>query len=296
MSSQLSTTGLTCSILASLLFGLIPWYVQFLEPLDGSLLFWNRILFSAITAFIALVLFKQLGYLRALFSQPKNVALLSVGTALVAVQWWLFVWAPVNDLTTELSLGYFFLPLTLVLTGRIAYGEKLRPLQLTAAILAAIGVGHEIYQFGSLSWVAVAVAAGYPFYFLIRRKVKVNSLTCFFFENMLLLPFALFAIATDNSFSSALMAQSHLYLLLPGLGVLTTAAMLVYVAASKSLPVSLFGLLSYLEPVIIFMVAVFILREPLPTAQWVTYGFIWMATMIICIDSIRIIVRRPAVV
>ncbi|WP_238593754.1 EamA family transporter [Endozoicomonas atrinae] len=114
------------------------------------------------------------------------------------------------------------------------------------------------------------------------------------FENLLLLPFAIFAIATDENFFQALSANNDLYYLLPGLGVLCTLAMLIYVAASKALPVSLFGLLSYLEPAIIFMVAIFILKEPLPSSQWVTYGFIWLATAIICIDSIRI-VRKPAV-
>lgn len=294
MSSSVSSTGLGYSILASLMFGLIPWYVQWLNPLDGYLLFWNRILFSSATALIALLLLSKFQLFLQLLKQPANMIWLSAGTVLVGFQWWLFVWAPMNDLTTELSLGYFLLPLTLVLTGRIVYSEKLRPLQLAGTILAAIGVAHEVYQFGSLSWIAVAVAAGYPLYFLIRRKVKVNTLACFIFENLLLLPFAVFAIVNSEGFFQTVAANSDLYYLLPGLGVLCTTAMLIYITASKALPVSLFGLLSFLEPVIIFMVAVFILREPLPTTQWVTYGFIWLATAIICIDSIRII-RRPAI-
>lgn len=294
MSSSVSSTGLGYSILASLMFGLIPWYVQWLNPLDGSLLFWNRILFSSITALVSLLLLRKFRLFQQLLKEPGNMLWLAAGTLLVGFQWWLFVWAPINELTTELSLGYFLLPLTLVLTGRVVYGEKLRPLQMTGAALAAIGVAHEIYQFGSLSWVPVAVAAGYPLYFLIRRKVKVNSLACFMFENLLLLPFALFAIASDDGFLQTLSANTDLYYLLPGLGMLCTLAMLIYVAASKALPVSLFGLLSYLEPAIIFMVAIFILKEPLPSSQWATYGFIWLATAIICIDSIRI-VRKPAI-
>ncbi|MFK0572604.1 EamA family transporter RarD [Endozoicomonas sp.] len=294
MSSSVSSTGLGYSILASLMFGLIPWYVQWLNPLDGYLLFWNRILFSTVTALAALLLFGKFQLFLQLLKQPENMLWLGAGTILVAFQWWLFVWTPMNGLTTELSMGYFLLPLTLVLTGRVAYGEKLRPLQLAGTILAAIGVTHEIYQLGSLSWVAVAVAAGYPLYFVIRRKVKVNTLACFMFENLLLLPFAVFALVNSEGFFQTVAANSNLYYLLPGLGVLCTSAMLIYIAASKALPVSLFGLLSYLEPAIIFMVAVFVLREPLPPGQWVTYGFIWLATAIICIDAIRI-VRKPAI-
>ncbi|MGB0360231.1 MAG: EamA family transporter RarD [Endozoicomonas sp.] len=295
MLTQIPSTGLACSILASLMFGLIPWYVQFLEPLNSSLLFWNRILFSAVTAFVAIVLLKQTEQLKQLLVTPKKLLWLTAGTVLVAMQWWLFLWAPVNDKTTDLSLGYFLLPLVLVLTGCIVYSEKLRPLQFVGAVLSAIGVGHELYQCGTLSWVVVAVAVGYPFYLLIRRKVQANSLSCFLFENILLLPFALFSLLVDNSFHIILANNTNLFWLLPGLGILTTAAMLLYVSASKSIPVSLFGLMSYLEPAILFMVAVFILREPISQTQWVTYGFIWLATAIICVDSIRLMIHRPVV-
>ena len=295
MSPSISTTGLTCSILSSLTFGLIPWHVQFLEPLNGTLLFWNRILFSAITAFAALLILKKFDDFKCLLRQPKNLLWLAAGTCIIAGQWWLFVWAPLNDLTKELSLGYFLLPLTLVLTGRIAYGEKLRPLQIVGTMTAMAGVGHELYEFGGLSWVTMVVFTGYPFYFLIRRRVQVSSLVCFSFESLLMLPFAVFALTNNTPFLSALTVNPNLYWLLPGLGFICTAAMLLYVVASKALPVSLFGLLSYLEPTIIFAVAVLILKEPVSHSQWVTYSFIWLATAIVCIDSIRIIAAKPAV-
>jgi chloramphenicol-sensitive protein RarD len=37
------------------------------------------------------------------------------------VQLWLFMWAPINDHGLGVSLGYFLLPLTLVLTGRLVF-------------------------------------------------------------------------------------------------------------------------------------------------------------------------------
>ncbi|MGB1271862.1 MAG: EamA family transporter RarD [Endozoicomonas sp.] len=291
--SNVSSTSLTYSILASVLFGLTPWYVQWLSPLDGSVLFWNRILFSSITAFIALILMKQVTAFLAILKEPKIILLLGAGTGLVGFQWWLFVWTPVNGLTKELSLGYFLLPLTLVLTGRVVYGEKPRPLQWLAIAFALTGIAHELILYGTLSWVPLLISGLYPFYFLIRRRVDANTLACFLFENLLLLPIAIFALAMDTSFSEIITQRIEFIYLLPGLGALCTSAMLVYVAASKALPVSLFGLLSYLEPAVLFMVAILILREPVPPGQWLTYGFIGVATLIICVDSIRII-RQPA--
>ncbi|WP_051789216.1 hypothetical protein [Endozoicomonas montiporae] len=60
--------------------------------------------------------------------------------------------------------------------------------------------------------------------------------------------------------------------------------MLMYVNASSKLPFSLFGLLSYLEPALMFVVAIVILQESFEATQWITYGLIWAATLTVVID------------
>lgn len=288
-SSSVSSIGLAYSILASLIFGLTPWYIQFLTPLSGTVLFWSRIVFSFLAVAIMIVALGKFSQVKTLFSQPKNLLWLSAATGLACIQWWLFVWAPVNNLTAELSLGYFLLPLALVMTGRLLYKEKLNNLQSIACGLAILAVAHEVYQAGSLSWVSLLVAGGYPLYFVIRRKVETETLICFFYENLLALPLAIYALASNADFVSLLSDHHQLYYLLPVLGILCTMAMLFYTAASKTLSISLFGLLSYLEPTMLFVVAVFVLKQSLTTAEWITYSIIWLATLIISFDSIRII-------
>ena len=290
----ISTRGLACSVSASLLFGFIPWYVQWLAPLSGSTVFWVRIVFSGVIALITLCWLKQYNDFKILLCNRKQTLLLSLGAILVGIQWWLFLWAPVNGLTKELSLGYFLLPLTLALTGRLIYGEQLRPLQKLAFVAAITGVANELYAVGSLSWVPLVVAGLYPVYFVIRRRVNVNALVCFTFENTLLLPFAIAGLILDQNFSDALFCNWHLVLLLPGLGIITTSSVLVYIAAARLLPVSLFGLLGYLESAVIFAIAILILGEPIPAEQWLTYGFILVAAILVCFDSVTLI-RKPAI-
>ena len=124
---NISIKGIGCSVAASITFGLIPWYVQWLAPLSGLTVFWARIATSTTVAFITLLWLRQFDEFKMLLRDSRQVTLLSFGTILVGFQWWLFVWAPVNNLTKELSLGYFLLPLTLVLTGRIVYGGTFAP-------------------------------------------------------------------------------------------------------------------------------------------------------------------------
>lgn len=295
MSTSNHSLGLMHSVLASLLFGIIPWYLSLLAPVDGTYLFWNRIIFSFVSATVVMLCLRKTDALLWLLARPQQMLWLTVGAVLIGFQWWLFVWAPVNGRATELSQGYFLLPLTLVLVGRMLYNEQLRRSQWVAVVLAGIGVAHELYQEGSLSWVALAVALGYPFYFIVRKKVAVHTLIGFWFENALLMPVGLWLLGSDAQFWQIIQAKPQLYLLLPGLGFITTIAMQFYISSSRLLSVSLFGLLSYLEPALLFMVAVLVLHEPLSAEQWVTYGFVWLATFIVCIDSIKHLRRADMV-
>ena len=293
MQTTIPLSGFGYSLLASLLFGLTPWYVQSMAPLSGMSLFWSRIIFSSLIAALFLLYKGQWPEFRRLISTRSNWLYLIAGTCIVATQWWLFVWAPMNGLTKELSLGYFLLPLTMVLTGRFVYQEDIRFWQKMAIAAAAIGIAHEVWVFRQLSWVPLLVAGTYPLYFMIRKKIVASTLTCFLFENLLVLPGAILCLYLDSSFIPTVTSTSGMSWLLPGLGLLSTCAMLVYVSASRLLPVSVFGLLGYIEPVLIFAVAILILGEPISPEQWLTYGFIGLASIMICADSIHMLKPSP---
>ncbi|MGC8011115.1 EamA family transporter RarD, partial [Salmonella enterica] len=81
------------------------------------------------------------------------------------LQQWLFLWGSVNGRALEVSLGYFMLPLSMVLVGRFHYGEKMDLLQRLAVLCACVGVAHELWMTRAFSWPTLAVALGYPPYF-----------------------------------------------------------------------------------------------------------------------------------
>ncbi|WP_263080190.1 EamA family transporter RarD [Endozoicomonas sp. Mp262] len=294
MTQSSLASGLAYSVSASLLFGITPWYLQFLTPLDGNTLLWNRIIFSALFGFIALMMTKQWAQFRHIFSTPRYLLASITGTIIMVIQWWLFVWAPVNNHTTELSLGYFLLPLTLALTGRLLYKEKLSSLQQAAIVFACVGVIHEIIQQGEWPWIAITVAGLYPIYFILKRYTGIGTVPGFLFECLLFSPIAIFMLASDSDFLSLISSRPDFWLLLPGLGFLCSISFFLYIAASRALPVSLFGLLTYLEPTIIFVVAIAILKEPFSGSQWITYGLISIAAGLVSLDSIKLLKQKAA--
>ena len=184
--------GYSAMLGAVLIFALLPYFLQFLAPLSGNMLFSHRVLWQLISGLILLVVIGSLGNLWSLLYN-KQVMMSAVFTVpLIALQWWVFFWAPVNDHLIDVAMGYFLLPLTMALSGRLFLNEKMNRWQSLALVMALAGVLVELYRTGTFSWVTLIVCLGYPPYFLIKRKVKTETQVNFVLENLLLLPFALF--------------------------------------------------------------------------------------------------------
>ncbi|CAB3756150.1 EamA family transporter RarD [Paraburkholderia humisilvae] len=293
MSAYQPGRGIAFSVGASALFALLSVYAKLLAPLSGLDIFAWRVLWTAPGALTLIALrsrLPELGTLatRAVTERWTALALI-VSAALLGMQLWVFLWAPLHGRMLEVSLGYFLLPLTMVLTGRFYYRERLDPLQWAAVGCAAIGVAHELWVTGAFSWPTLLVALGYPPYFVLRRKINADSLTAFAVEMTLLFPVAAVMAATGGSLT-LLAGRIDMWILwLPGLGLLSTVALGSYLKASRLLPMALFGILGYVEPVLLVLVSVTLLGEHLSATQFATYVPIWLAVALTALHGARLI-------
>lgn len=62
--------------------------------------------------------------------------------------------------------------------------------------------------------------------------------------------------------------------------------------SGQLLPVSLFGMLSYAEPALLFLAAVFVLHTPVADSAYITYGLIWTGLLLLCLNG-WLAFRRP---
>ncbi|MEG3003186.1 MAG: EamA family transporter RarD, partial [Comamonas sp.] len=110
--------GVVVSVLASLLFGAIYYLSPFLAPLDGEQIFGWRVLMTLPFTTLLLLWRKELTAALALLArarrEPVFAAQLVLSVALLGVQLWIFMWAPMNGRALPVSLGYFLLPLVMV--------------------------------------------------------------------------------------------------------------------------------------------------------------------------------------
>jgi chloramphenicol-sensitive protein RarD len=194
-------------------------------------------------------------------------------------------------LSLDVSLGYFILPLSLILTGRIVFGERLTRFQSIAAALGFLGIANELIQVGSLSWPALVINIGYPIYFVLRRKLRINNMGGLWFEALLTLPLALWFVWQGFDQQNPFTVNSNLWFLVAGLGLISTSALICHVMSSRYLPMGLFGLLGYVEPVLLVGVSL-LLGETIKDHEWLTFIPIWLAVGLLAAEGLLELKRR----
>jgi len=277
-----SLRGVLCSVLASTLFGTMFLLSGVVDAAPDAVFAWRVVI--TIACYAVMLAFPagrrscvQLWLvLRSAWWMPAVVV---VTAAIVGVQMWLFAWTPVHGHALDASMGYLLLPITLVLVGRILFHERVSRLQWVAVAIAAVAVGVNVATTGAVSWVTFAICIGYALYFSLRKHFRLDGAATFGLEVALLLPVAVTLLISTEVVTG----------LLTQLGVLTVglagaAAMSAYLAASKSLSMPVFGLLSYGEPVLMFAVAI-VLGERLHTGGAIVYIVLAVALGVLAVDG-----------
>ncbi|MER2011041.1 MAG: EamA family transporter RarD [Psychrobacter alimentarius] len=288
--------GTVASVSSSVLFSMMFLFGLFMLPLTGTQVASWRVLMMLLSLVILLSLTKQwqhvFDYIKTL-KTAKEWLIFILPAPILGGQIWLFMWAPVNGFGLDVTLGYFLLPLMMIVIGRFFYQEYMSALQWIAALCAALGIGYDIVQYGSVSWVTLFVCLGYPPYYLLRRTLSVPPITGLLFDLTLLTPVVLAMLYMSGGFSVAAQNMKFWYLL-PLLGAFSALAMSLTMMASNKLPVSLFGALSYIEPMLLFVFSITILSQSLDEGgSLFMYGMITLALLVMIIDSaIGYVVRR----
>ena len=280
--------GIVASVLASVLFGAIYYLSPFLAPLDGEQIFGWRVLVT-LPLTTVLVLWRGewprvLQLWHNVRFAPRQALWLLASAAMLGVQLWLFMWAPLHGRALPVSLGYFLLPLVMVLAGRVVFAERLSPAHRLATALATAGVAFELLRAGGMSWETWLVALGYPAYFVLRRRLGTDHLAGHWLDMLLLVPAALWFMLRAPSSMALVTDHLALYALLPLLGLLSAVALALYMASSRLLPMGLFGLLTYVEPVLLVLVAL-LLGESIAPGQWPTYALVFAAVGVLVLDG-----------
>lgn len=218
-------------------------------------------------------------------SRPVLLLGILVCGIIVSAQLWVFSWAPMHGRGLQVAMGYFLLPLVLVVIGRFLYRDQLGWWQWLAAGIAAVGVAFELIRVGGISWETLLVALGYPIYFVLRRAMGTGHLGGMFWEFILVAPVAAIFVGIELARGVAVDANPALLWAAPLFALWSGVALILYLVASRLLALSIFGLLSYLEPALL-VVASILNGERIRSDEWFIYGAIWIAVTVILVGGV----------
>lgn len=218
---------------------------------------------------------------------PRTRVLLAASTVCITVNWLVFIYAVANERLVESSLGYFINPLFTILLGMVFLGERLRPAQWVACVVAACGVATMTISRG-LPWIAIALPVSFGMYSLIRKQTRVGPIVGLFVETAMLAPLAFAWVAWGHTRpDAAAFTTAGALGLLSLSGIVTTVPLLLFVAAAQRLPLTTMGFLQYINPTIQFLVAVLIFGEPFGKDRAIAFALIWGGLAILVADTAR---------
>lgn len=276
--------GTLYMLASAILFAVLYFYYRFLPGLPGSELYAWRIVFSVPVMSLFLISRTYRGqFVALLLRMTQDRATLgrcAITSLFLGMQLWLFMWAPTNGFALDVSVGYLLLPLFLTLSGWIFYKEKFGAWKRAAFIVSLIGFAVGLGSGQGLSWPTFVVCLGYPAYYILRKTFRTDNMGGFIVDIYLSLPVALLMIIQN---STALPDLGSLAAL-SGLGLIGTAAMVLLIMASQNLSMILFGLLSYVEPVLLILVSVAVGQLP-ERSQYVSYACIALSILLLVLEK-----------
>ncbi|BDW85618.1 permease [Roseicyclus marinus] len=282
-----SPSGFLYATSAYLMWGFLPLYMKALAHIPPVEIIAHRILWSIPIAGLVLLLLGRTGDLIRALKTPRMVAMAAVTAALISINWGVYVWAIANDRALDAALGYYINPLFSVALGAVLLRERLAGVQWLAVGLAAVAVTILTLSAGVVPWVALVLMTTFGLYGFLRKTLPIGPNQGFLLEVLLLSPPALAYLLWLGPEGHFLATSWRDTALLLGTGAVTAIPLMLYANGAKGLRLSTIGILQYIAPTMIFLIAVFVFAEPFGPARAVAFPLIWAALILYTGSMIR---------
>ncbi len=280
--------GIAYGVGAYVIWGSLPIYWRWLEQATAFEILANRGIWSLVVCVLFLTFQKQLRSTFTLIKNSKTFFTLALSSFLLTLNWGIYIWAVSVDRVVEASLGYYMTPLVVVFFGVFVLKEKLRVTQKLSLSLAAVGVAILTFAFGQLPLVAFGLALSWGTYSLIKKRLDAGSLETLSVEMLFaLLPSGIYMFYLMSNDQAEFGSELWFSLVIMTTGLVTIVPLLMFNSAATTLPLTLLGLLGYINPTIMFLVGFIVFHEPLTFSKIFGFVFIWGALILLGIDMYR---------
>jgi len=280
--------GVIFGLAAYLWWGVVPVYFKAVAAVPALEVLAHRVIWSVVLLGFLMRVFRR--WPGALASLRDRMTLLTLvgSTTLIALNWLTFIWAVASGKLLQASLGYYINPLVNVLLGFVFLSERLRAWQWVSVGLAAVSVTYLTSTCGVFPWVALVLAVSFGFYGLLRKIVRLDSLSGLTLETLILSPlmFGYWFWLMGRGDSAMQTGAAGVKWLLPLSGIVTAVPLLFFAGAARRLRLATIGFLQYIAPTMHFTLAVAVFGESFTPAHALCFAMIWIALTVYSIDAV----------
>ncbi|HWU63096.1 MAG TPA: EamA family transporter RarD [Ensifer sp.] len=293
-----SPRGFAFALAAYFLWGFLPLFMKAIAHIPAPEIIAHRIIWSIPVAGAVLIATGRTADLKVALKSPRTLAMAALTASIITINWGIYVWSIAAGRALESALGYYINPLFSVFLGSVLLREKLSPSQWVAIGLAVCAVAILSVEAGGLPWVSLGLAVSWGFYAFFRKTLPVGPNQGFLLEVILLSVPAMAYIGYVET-----QGQGHFgdtgygdVLWLLACGLVTAVPLILYANGAKLLRLSTIGIMQYIAPTMIFVIAVFIFKEPFGLSKLVAFAFIWAALLVFTWPMLRALAssRKPA--
>ncbi|UWQ58564.1 EamA family transporter RarD [Leisingera caerulea] len=286
--------GLAFASTAYLMWGFLPLYMKALSHIPAAEIVTHRVIWSVPVAGALLIVLRRTKDLQAGLKNPRMLGMACITAALISVNWGIYVWSIAAGRALDAALGYYINPLFSIALGALLLREPLSKAQLAAVALAAGAVVVLTLDAGRVPWVAVGLTLTWGFYAFFKKSLPIGPNQGFLLEALILLPPALvyffyLTVTGVGSFGGSAFDTSMLL----GCGVVTAVPLIVYANGAKLVRLSTIGILQYIAPTMIFLMAVLVFGEEFGQARMIAFPMIWAALVIYTVPMVQQMRKRP---
>ncbi len=181
--------GVAAIVAACSIWGLATLYYHFLAQVPALEMMAHRTVWTALSFGLLLGAQGRLGEVVALWQGPERRRVM-LSSALIGVNWFLFIWAVTSGHAVEASLGYYIYPLMSAVIGYLIFHEKPAPMQIVAVVLAGCAVVVLTVGLGVAPWIALALAGSFAAYAAVKKGMATGAVVSVMVEVLLISPLA----------------------------------------------------------------------------------------------------------
>lgn len=284
----MSNKGPICVLTCYVLWGVLPIFWKMLAAVDSLYVLASRVVWSLVFITVIMLSQRKGSALKAVLKDKKELVRLTWAGIFVCINWGSYIIAVNGGRGVDASLAYYMNPILAILLGTIVFREKLTKLQWLSVAVTFTGLVVTIVRYRQIPWMALIIGGSFAIYGAIKKGVHVEPGVSLFYETLVLAPFALIFMGVSELQGNGAIGvlSGAQWLLLPVAGIVTTVPLLYYAKGIKTTPMTLSGILMYVNPTLQLLVAVLLYHEEFTATHAILFAFVWSGLVLYLVAGI----------